>query len=216
MTFDGDCYYIVGRMGDVIIGENGENINPDTIEQRFNLPEAINFSVLGLKDGEKEKVCMVVQIGDFMSDAKRNALTEKMYAQNDMLPITSRVQKFYYTQDAIAPPNAVKVGRKYLLRGVENGDISLCPAETFQKSETVSEYSENLLKTVTEIVAKHLNVAAEEINIHAHLMLDMGATSMQYFSILAELGEKFSLKTEESEALRYTVHEMCQYIERRL
>ncbi len=216
MNFNGDCYYIVGRMGDVIIGENGENINPDTIEQRFDLPEAENFSVLGLKDGEKEQVCMVVQIGAFLSDVKRNALTEKMYAQNEALPITSRVQKFYYTQDAIAPPNAVKVGRKYLMRGIENGDISLHSAEAFQKNESVSEYSENLLKTVTEIVAKQLNVSSEEINIHAHLMLDMGATSMQYFSILSDLGEKFSLKSEENEALRYTVHEMCQYIERRL
>ena len=210
------AFYIVGRLGDVIIGENGENINPDTIEQRFVLPEAENFSVIGLKNGDKEQVCMVVQIGAFMSDAKREALTKKMYAQNDALPLTTSVQKFYYTQDAIAPPNAVKVGRKYLLQGIQNGDITLCSVDTFQKGETKAEYSDKLLETVTAVVAKHLNVSTEEIDVHAHLMLDMGATSMQYFSVLAELGEKFSLKSEESEALRDTVHEMCQYIERRL
>ncbi len=41
-------YYILGRLGDVVIGENGENINPDLIEKNITLPEAQAFSVLGL------------------------------------------------------------------------------------------------------------------------------------------------------------------------
>ena len=36
-------YYVLGRKGDAVIGENGENINPDVIEQAFDVHEALNF-----------------------------------------------------------------------------------------------------------------------------------------------------------------------------
>lgn len=210
-------YYIVGRLGDVIIGENGENINPDVIEKQFCLPEAESFCVLGLNEGDKQIVGMVVQISAYMSDAKRNALVEKIYAINDSLPMTSRVGKFYFTTDAAAPANAVKVGRKYLLNGIDNGSIVISPFDSFRKaSADSSEYSTELLAAVREIVAKELGTDAGEIDIHAHVMLDLGATSMQYFSILSALAEKFSVKAGENEQFRYTVHEMCQYIERQI
>lgn len=210
-------YYIIGRLGDVIIGENGENINPDVLERQFTLPEAENYCVLGLKDGDKETVSMVVQISHYMSDTKRNALVQRIYEINDSLPMTSRVARFYFTVDPIAPANAVKVGRKYLLCGMENGSIRISPFENYKASALDSaEYSTELLDAVKEIVAAELGIPAEKIDIHSHVMLDLGATSMQYFSILSALAEKFSVKAGESDTFRYTVHEMCQYIERQM
>jgi acyl-CoA synthetase (AMP-forming)/AMP-acid ligase II len=49
MVYRDGGYYILGRAGDVVIGENGENINPDSIEKLFSLPDAKALSVLGLK-----------------------------------------------------------------------------------------------------------------------------------------------------------------------
>jgi len=210
-------YYIIGRLGDVIIGENGENINPDVIEKQFVLAEAENYCVLGLKDCDKETVSMVVQISRYMSDVKRNALAQKIYEINNSLPITSRVSRFYFTTDPIAPANAVKVGRKYLSGGIENGSICIFPFENYKNAWVDNtEYSAELLNSVKEIVAFELGISAEDIDIHSHIMLDLGATSMQYFSILSALAENFSVKAGESDTFRYTVHEMCQYIERQI
>ena len=54
-------YFIKGRVGDMIIGDNGENINPDVLEQNFDLPETENFCIIGMENQGKENVCMIVQ-----------------------------------------------------------------------------------------------------------------------------------------------------------
>jgi long-subunit acyl-CoA synthetase (AMP-forming) len=38
-------YYILGRQSDTVIGENGENINPDSIEKLFNIGSVKALSV---------------------------------------------------------------------------------------------------------------------------------------------------------------------------
>ncbi len=218
MEFRDDYYYIKGRLGDMIIGDNGENINPDIIEQNFSLPEAENYCVLGLKDNDKLTVSMIVQTSRYMSVVKRNALLDKIVEANEKLPVTFRVQKLYYTTDPIASPGAVKVSRKYILRAMENGQLKLNDFKKCEASQSPDEitYSDEMLRKVTEIVARILDTNPEHIAPDAHLMLDLGADSMQYFAILTALAEEFSLTSSEKETLRYTVHDMCQYIERHL
>ncbi len=217
MLVDNGYYYIKGRVGDMIIGENGENINPDIIEQNFNLSGAENFSVIGLEIDGKKTVAMIVQLSKYMSVSKRNALLDKIHSANEALPITSRVQKIYFTTDALCSPNAVKVSRSYVTRALDNGDITL---SDFKKDVSISAddtaYTEEMLNTVKNIVAKILNINPEEIDIHAHIMLDLGADSMQYFSMLTALANEFSISNPEKGVLYYTVHEFCQYIERHI
>ena len=217
MLEDDGYYYIKGRVGDMIIGENGENINPDIIEQNFNLTAAENFSVLGLDVDGKKTVTMIVQLSKYMSASKKNDLLDKIHSANEALPMTSRVQKIYCTTDAICSANAVKVSRSYILKALNNGDITL---SDYKKDVSVSAdnstYTEEMLKTVKSIVAKILHVNADEIDIHAHIMLDLGADSMQYFSILTALANEFSISNPEKGVMYYTVHEFCQYIERHI
>ena len=69
---------------------------------------------------------------------------------------------------------------------------------------------------IKNIVAKVLDIPAEEIDDNAHVMLDLGADSMQYFSILTALSNEFSVSNPEKGVLCYSVHEFCQYIERHI
>ncbi|MBR2476679.1 MAG: non-ribosomal peptide synthetase [Clostridia bacterium] len=210
-------YYIKGRVGDMIIGENGENINPDVIEQNFDLPEAENFCILGLETEGRKTVSMIVQLGRYMSTQKKNDLLDKITETNKSLPITSRVQKIYCTCDNLCAATAVKVSRSYVLRAVANGDITLAEyKKDVSVGETEADYSPELLKDVTEIVAKALDIPAESIDANANIMIDLGADSMQYFSILTAIAEKFSVSSSEKTISSYTVHEICQYLERHI
>ena len=218
MEFKEGAYYIKGRVGDMIIGESGENINPDITEQSFFLPEAENFSILGLENDGKKQITMVLQISKYMSPAKINALVDKVMAINATLPSTSAIQKFYFTTDPIASALAVKVSRKYLVREIENGNVTLLD---FKKSEMTSEedgvtYNEELLERVKTIVANVLDADPATIAPETNVMIDLGADSMQYFSILTALAEEFSITASGKDELRYTIHDFCQYIERQL
>lgn len=217
MVEENGYYYISGRAGDMIIGENGENINPDIIEQSFTLPEAENFSVLGMDVDSKKTVAMIVQFGKYMSTIKRNDLYDKIIASNEQLPLTSRVQKIYCTTDPLCSATAVKISRSYIKRALDNGDIQITE---YKKDTNISPddvtYTKEMLDTVKGIVAKILNINADDIDINAHIMLDLGADSMQYFSMLTALAEEFSISNPEKGVMYYTIHEFCQYIERHI
>ncbi len=218
MEYKDGVYYIKGRVGDMIIGESGENINPDLTEQSFFLPEAENFSILGLEENGKKLITMIVQISKYMSPSRLNALVDKVMDTNTKLPSTSAVQKFYFTTDPIASATAVKVSRKYLIREIENGNITL---SDFKKSDEIPSedetvYNRELLERVKAIVAAILDTDVSKITPETNVMIDLGADSMQYFSILNALAEEFSITASGKDELRYTIHDFCQYIERHL
>ncbi|MBR1568913.1 MAG: AMP-binding protein [Lachnospiraceae bacterium] len=220
MEMDADgSYYIRGRLGDSVIGENGENINPDMIEQSFQLTDAKNLSVLGIpnKDEQGEVLSMIVEISPYLSPGRIQGMIDTVYQINGTLPMTSRVQKFYFTYQAIAPATAIKVGRQYVLRGLEAGSIELIPFSEIRSSlskEDGSSLNPELVKRVTEIVAEVLDLAPEEIDINAHVMNELGAGSLEYFDIMEHLSQEFSVFGEFSEdEYTYTIREFCEYLE---
>lgn len=223
----GDCmeciggdYYIRGRQGDMVLGENGENINPDMIEQEFRCSDALNLSVLGLGETEKQSLCLVAQISPYLTPDRCESLIQELYAANEQLDSSHQVQKFYLTTDAIAPPTAVKVGRKYLLRGIADGSIRLEAASEMKKrlQAQAEDISKNaLFLKIRSIVASELMLDEEEIGPDDHLVNDLGASSLDYFSVLTALAEEFSVATpSDKEQYRYTLREFCNYIERYL
>ena len=116
-------YYIFGRQSDIVIGDNGENINPDRVEQQFNLEGAKAFSVLGLEGEKGEVLSLVVQVGDNVDLSKIKAqLTE----QNQGLPRFSSVRNFYYTTDALSSED-FKISRKQIIQKIKSGQIKINP-----------------------------------------------------------------------------------------
>ena len=220
MTVDWDGnYYICGRLGDSVIGENGENINPDVIEKEFQLPDALSFSVLGIpNDSESgETLSMIISVSPYLSNRRIEAMIDYIYKVNETLPMSSRIQKFYFTQDELSPPTAIKVGRKYVLRGLSEGTIHLTSVTDMKsrwKEASDTEMSQELIRRVCEIVAEELGIEIETIDIDAHLMHELGASSLQYFAILSSLAEEFGITAElEEDEYTYTVREFCKYIE---
>lgn len=217
VEYSDGAYYIKGRLGDVIIGDNGENINPDVIEQQLHLTQAESFSVLGMNVNDKVLLTLIVQINKYMSDSKKNSLIDTIHKSIDTLPTGSKIQRIYYTTDPIKSESSVKVSRKWLINAIENKTVNL---NEYIKTETVSkdtdDYNYNVYKTVVKIISDVLDIDENSITKSSHIMLDLGADSMQYFSILTALSKEFSITSSSKDQLLYTPHEMCKYIERHL
>ena len=207
-------YYILGRLSDVVIGENGENINPDSVEKLFTLPDAKQLSVLGLDGENGQELAIVIQVNKFVSDAKLSAIRSDVYAINDTLPPATAIKKFYFTTDELCPPTAIKVSRAQLLKKIQNGDVKLT-AFSDMKATASSGDDSPLTLTVKRIIAEVLGREADSFENTAHLFYDLGATSIQYFSILTKLSEEFSVTNyRQSDKYCYTVKEICEYLEK--
>ena len=228
-------YYVLGRLGDAVIGENGENINPDVLEQTFDVHEALNFSVLGLPAGifdpdkmaaladtgkaelshKEETLSMVVSLSPDSPEEEVQALAERIYAENGTLPLTHQIKDFYFTYDAIMPETAIKVGRKYLLRGIENGSIHLTPFQEFKVSENKAMEKEPLVGEVADrvrqIIAEAIGKKPEEIGDDDHLMNDLGCDSITYYGILVKVCNVFEIEVEGPvEGTYYTLRDIVE------
>ena len=210
-------YFVKGRMGDVVIGENGENINPDMIEQLFVLEGAKQLSVLGLPGENGQELSLVIQLAPYVTEAVVSRIREEAYAINATLPDTSAVRKFYVTFQEMTPPTAIKVSRTQLLKKIESGELKL---QTFQelRTQTAATGEESLLLgRIKAIIAQVLEKEAEEVGADDHIFYDLGGTSIQYFSILSALSVEFGVRAyDEGDSYRYTAREICEFVERYL
>ena len=209
-------YYIYGRRSDTVIGDNGENINPDTVEKAF-MPENVQqYSVLGLPGENGQELALVAQVNPYTTQAVARTIREYFYRVNDTLPKAMAVKNFYFTFDELAPPTAVKVSRAQLLSKIQNGQVKLTAFQEFRAEESADQGSA-LLRQVCKIIAGVLEMDEEQIGAESHIFYDLGATSIQYFSIVSALSEQFAITDYNSgEAYRYTPKEICEYLERKL
>ncbi len=216
---DGD-YYIRGRIGDMVLGENGENINPDVVEEHFHPAEAVSLCVLGMGEGEKQELSMIVQISPYLPEERIQSLIDELYSVNELLPDATRVRKFYFTHDPLAAATAIKVSRKSLLRALDRGDVKLATLAEMKRAhvrDEVLQCNSELYAQVRAIVSGELDVPEEKIGPDDHVIFDLGGSSLQYFAILSALAEKFGMTaTSDKEEYRYTLREFCQYIERHM
>ena len=216
MTCANGYYSIQGRQGDVVIGENGENINPDAIEKLFMVGKAKMLSVLGLPGQNGQELSMVVQLNPYVPEQTVAQIRQQVYDINQTLPSTSAIRKFYFTTDELAPPTAVKVSRAQLQKKIAEGQVTLTAFSDFQVTAAEGEDSP-LMEDVKKIIAAKLDIPVEQVESTSHIFFDLGGSSIQYFSILTALSEYFELSGyDQTDKYCYTPKEICEYIERRL
>ncbi len=209
-------YFILGRQGDIVIGENGENINPDTVEKLFDLKDTKQLSVIGLDGENGQELSLIVQVGEFISEEKLNAIRNTAYAINDTLPSATAIKKFYFTKQDLCPPTAIKVSRTQLINKIKNGEIELILFADMKSSASSDEESP-LANEVRAIIAEVLDIPQENIGNTSHIFYDLAATSIQYFSIISRLAERFSVtEYNKGDNYCYTVCEICEYLEKHI
>ncbi len=217
MTCIDNHYHILGRQSDIVIGESGENINPDMIEKAFVLKDVAQFCVLGLPGKSGQELSIVVQISPYTTQKRIEEIKKEIYRVNETFSKTIAIRSFYFTYDDLAPASAIKISRAQLIKMIENGQVSLTSFQQFVPTMASNDTSSPFLSPVKAIVARILEIDEADISNDSHIFYDLGATSIQYFSILAALAEEFSFSNyDNSDAFCYTPKEICEYLERKL
>lgn len=210
-------YFISGRKGDIVIGENGENINPDTVEKHFSLSSAKMLSVLGLDGENGQELSIVIQLSPYATKNIVAAIKDEVYAINSTIPQTMAVKRFYFTTDELAPPTAVKVSRTQVFEKIKSGEIKIISFNEIECAQSIQETNSPLMSEICSIIAKILDIPTEKVTPNSHIFFDLEATSIQYFSILSALSEHFSISGyNKNDKYCYTPREMSEYIERYL
>ena len=198
-------YYILGRMDDVVIGENGENINPDQTEQAIRLPGAEAFAIVGVQEAGQRVPVLVIQAPAYAKEEQLEALRTEAVRQTELM--SGMIRRILLTDEPLIGENDFKVNRAQIAKRIENGTLREAKARVSQDG------MDDLMTEVAGIFASVLK-RTDPIGPDDHLILDLGGTSLDYFTVIMELQNRFGITFPQDGTGLSTAREIAEHIRR--
>lgn len=184
--------HIIGRLDDVIIGPNGENISPEEIESRidkgaFTQEAMINCKLPGTD--EKQMVLVLADDGSMGAFEKASSL-RNVFTSIDALTMSERPVKVLNLIGSM-PENFKGIDRKALSLKLEEQELfaTECARPTDEEVTRTrsTEYTE-LIGKVCDVYAEVLNKDRSEITETSNFVT-LGGDSMEYVEMLSKVSE---------------------------
>ena len=198
-------YFLKGRIKDVIINSDGENIFPDELEIYFKkVPHLQNVCVLGVdqKGSKNQKVVCAVEIDNSINEEEIEELKKTMREIGQDLPKGTKITEFYFCRNKLPIANNMKVKRFVVKKGIEtrNGDyISFDFKKEVKGSKNFSkETIEQILVPLRKIFSKILILPEFKIEDDAHWIETLGGDSMSYVELITTVQEQFDVVIPET------------------
>lgn len=197
-------FYILGRIKDVIISTNGENIYPDEIESYFKkLQNVANLCVLGIKDKRsgQEKITLVLELNGDVKDKNLDAIKNEVRQINESLPANKRVEVILIAKNHLPIANNMKVKRYVLKTAIEEKKNDYIDVEAKPKTKNFEGFDplfiESIIEPTRTIFADVLLLPKFKLSDSGHWINDLGGDSMSYIQLINDLEECFKVKIPE-------------------
>ena len=184
--------HIIGRLDDVIIGPNGENISPEEIESRINKGSFTQEAMINCQlPGMPEKQMMLILADDGTMGAYEKASSLRgVFASIDTLTMSERPAKVLNLIGTM-PENFKGIDRKELAKKLEDQVLfaTECARPTDEEVTRTrsAEYTE-LISKVCDVYAQVLNKERSEITETSNFVT-LGGDSMEYVEMLSKVSE---------------------------
>ena len=195
MQFDNGRYFASGRTDDLIVCEDGENLNPTLAERSILVPGIDKLCIFQKAD---KTVAVIASVpGCFVTETILSLSFELSKKLSDA-KLDKVIRTVYFTGDSLLAPDEFKLSRKKIADRISNGDLRVfSPADLKERGET---FFEDLEKDIAALFAEVLNKEITEIDKHSHFFHDLGGTSMDYYALLSLIRERLGAQIEVSDA----------------
>lgn len=199
-------YYLKGRIKDIIINSDGENIFPDEMEFYFKDIEHVQqLCILGIN--EKGKLNQKI-VGVFEIDNKTDQEALEVIKQEikeiglNKLPKGVKITEFYFSRGKLPTANNMKVKRFVIKEAIESRSKEYIPFDLKKEPKKISGIDPNVAKELTEkmgkIFSKILILPLFKIEDDSHWVNDLGGDSMSYVELLSSVQEEFGVTIPEN------------------
>ena len=197
-------FYLKGRIKDVIINADGENIFPDELEIFFKgLKHVQNVCVLGVdqKGTKNQKVVCAVEVDNAATETEIEDLKKEMKEIGQKLPKGTKITEFYFCRKKLPVANNMKVKRFMVKKGIESksNDYISFDFKAESKSSKVfdKETVETVLEPIRSIFSKILILPKFKIDDDGHWVDDLGGDSMSYVELITSVQDTFGVTIAE-------------------
>ncbi len=192
-------YRIIGRIKELIIGQSGENINPNTLEVKFEkLPFVKNYCIIGVENKAKtsEEVTLVIQTNKQISKDDALTILEKVNSVNSNLQIYEKVVNVYQLRGHEDLFGLAKIPRLKVKKLFHDSPLSFFNLNSYQENHNkeIPEELRELSNEIKKIASEILSIPVEAINDNSDFINDLGGDSFCYVSLLLKVEEKYQIK----------------------
>ncbi len=203
-------YYIKGRRDDLIVGPDGENINPVLAESAISVKGAEQICLFQTADGNATLLASVP--GIYSAETLRSIHAELTTAL-EPLKLSRAVRRVLLTDQPLMRGSEIKISRKRIAKAVETGEMPTFDVSGINRR--VEEKLTGLEADVRECFAQALNRPAAEIAADAHFFNELGGTSLEYFALQGEIKNRFGTESIFTEGKTlFTVNDFTDFIKR--
>ncbi len=206
---DDGSIFIKGRLKDIIISNDGENVYPDEIESYFlevkGIPHLVCF---GVQEGTEEHIVLVLEALSNFKEEELEKLRQELNGINAKLSSSKKVTSFYLYDKAMPLANGIKAKRalvkeEFLKKSDNFHDLFKKEEKAEKEKLEIAGYDaseiNDVVTKVRTIFAKTLVLAPEKIKNNDVWDKDLGGDSMSYVAMVSELNETFNIEIPLSE-----------------
>ncbi len=203
-------YYLQGREDDLIVCKNGEKINPELLEGKLQIKNADGVCLF--TDGKGTPTLLVSVTGCFSAEGFRETY-DSAVAELERAQIKDEVPVVALTTDKLLGASDFKVSRKKIAKRYNAGQLMLIEREN---AESHTQFLLSVLeKELCACFAQVLQKKEEEIAVTADFFTDLGGSSLDYFTLLDMIRDKYGVEVATSENRKLSsVQEFYQFIKK--
>lgn len=208
-------FYLLGRIDDLIVSSSGENINPNLVEQYFDLPLVKRVCLISISNqvAHNLEIVLLVEVNKHISKNKLKEINDEIKNILQKINLASEVSKICFVGQSLILDNEFKLNRIRLSKDYSLGELSVIDQEI---KENIA-YKDELEEILVSIFAKILNKSLSEIKIDDDFFLDLNGNSLDYFTLISEIQDEFDIIISLSNSERITtVKEFYTYIKERM
>ncbi|MDO4815099.1 MAG: AMP-binding protein [Bacillota bacterium] len=207
-------YRILGRMDDLVIAENGENLNPCLVEPLLTENDSYQLCLVGtVKDGEILPT-LLVYAGSYVTAERYETVRGEILRRLQKNSLSSMIRKILFVKKPLVDAGDIKINRTRLTEQYASGSLEILDPEKIAAAECAEN---ELADYVRALFAAALEKPAEEIGMDADFFLDEGGTSLDYFAMISKIQEDYAVSFPATqEKTMTTVRELYSFIEETL
>ncbi len=200
-------YRILGRTDDLIVGPDGENLNPNTIEPLLKTDGA-DVCLIPCSDGGKPATVLLCGVNRMTTKETAERILASLRERIEDLRLSPAISKIALVEGPLMKADEFKLNRIRLRRDYASGAMK--PLDLSR--EHGDEALDALTARVRAIVAQATNRDETEIAPDADFFLDLGGTSLDWFAMLTRLRDEFGAAFPLEETNLKTVRSIVGYI----
>ncbi|MDR1697680.1 MAG: AMP-binding protein [Erysipelotrichaceae bacterium] len=197
-------YFIKGRIKEIIIKENGENVYPDEVEAFYkDIKDITRLSVLGISYlPNTEEIVLVINQKKDLTNEEFEVLKTSIFSVTNKLPLHLKPNRVLFTNIEIPLSSSLKVRRnelRKLILAMPNEYISADENTTTSDLVVIlPEDEEKYIKPLKIIFSKILILPPEKITNTGHFITDFGGDSLSYIQLISDVEETFNISISDN------------------